>query len=992
MSDENKDQKKSDINVGNIEKSQAVAIGPGATVIYGVPIQDIEHLPPEAGAPPYRDLHYYDEEDADWFFGREKVVATLVNRLHETDFLAVVGDSGSGKSSVVRAGVVPAMKRDKPLVDGYVPPLGDWQTKVMTPTSRPLEKLVDTFFPNDRHLQSTILRKLKTDANTIRNSLGKQLPAENPLLIVIDQFEEIFSQCKDEAQREAFIANVVRAAQPNCKIIITLRADFYAPCLRYEPLRQILKERQELLGPMSQDELQAAILGPAAKGNWRFQKGLVEEILEDVGQEPGALPLLSHALWETWERRRGRMLTLSGYRATGGVKGAIAQSAENIYLDLPKSEQKIARSIFLRLTELGEGTQDTRRRVTLSELVPQNDSRSGVENVLKQLADARLLTTSEDGVEVAHEALIREWPTLQSWLDEDREGLRLHRQLTEAALAWEVNNRDSSYLYRGGRLSQAQEWIRISEPRLNHLEEDFLHVSHQQQRNELDEAMRRAKIEQTLAESNRLYAASRRIEQTTNAYEIYKILVDFVQVTNISHAAQIMVADPKAPNYLIVPVSWSLDPIEADENHRFPQGKYDFNDRITHTEIVILADIQTEKKFDPYTRWLLIQHEMRAAAFIPICTAEEWLGTLVLAHKVPNFYAVEALQSVRTLADQAAIILVNQRLMRQTDLLYRIGRALNQTITRDDALDITVRELQAYTGAFQCRFVVYEPGEGSGKLVASSNNKTFDKPYHLPLLGDSIFERLSREQKPIILSPKMDKVPKEAIQQHVTQFGADASLLIPAASQQELLGYLAIDALYGERSFSQSNLVFAQTIVDHLMTQLENIHLLDEALHRAQELITLNQVQSNISRELVDIQRLAQNIYREVGRLLDNTIFQLARYNPNTNEYQPLLVIVEDEPVQLESRILVPNDPLHAFLHQDKSQFLNASLMQIELFTITDRPAKSSICVPLLQESSPTGLICLQSYKAHAYREIDIPLLQSIANQISIAIANAELY
>ncbi|WP_420643365.1 GAF domain-containing protein [Candidatus Leptofilum sp.] len=503
-----------------------------------------------------------------------------------------------------------------------------------------------------------------------------------------------------------------------------------------------------------------------------------------------------------------------------------------------------------------------------------------------------------------------------------------------------------------------------------------------------------AQTEQNLAETNRLYAASRRIGQATNAYEIYKTLIDFAQASDIADVAQIIIADPKAPDYLITPVHWSSDDIPVDPAHRFPRDKYRYSDRITQTDVIILADAQTDPEIDPFSLRLFAQNGRHAAAIVPIYIDEDWLGTLLLAHKTPNAFASASLQSIRTLADQAAIILANQRLLRQTDLLYRIGRALNQAITRDDALDITVRELQAYTGAFQCRFVIYEPGEGSGKLVASSNSKAFDKPYHLPLLGDTIFERLSREQKPIKLSPKMEKVPREAIQQHVTQFGADAALLIPAASQQELLGYLAIDALGGERPFTHANLQFAQTIVDHLTTQLENLKLLDEALHRAQELITLNQVQANISR-MLDLSLLAQTIYTEVGRLLDNSIFHLALFNANQNLYEPIFTMVENEQVVLEPRILEPGEPVYEYLNRGTPpQMLDAHapLVQNVPLNLQGRQPQSTLWVQLVQEENPVGLITVQSYKAHAYAENDIQLLRSVGTQTSLAIANAQLF
>ncbi len=201
-------------------------------------------------------------------------------------------------------------------------------------------------------------------------------------------------------------------------------------------------------------------------------------LLQDVGEEPGALPLLSHALLETWKRRRGRTLTLAGYVASGRVQGAIAKTADDVYGgELTPDQQAIARNIFLRLTELGEGAPDTRRRVALSELIPQGASGASVEAVLKTLADARLVTTFQDEAEVAHEALIREWPALQEWLAEDREGLRVARRLTEAAREWEESERDESYLYRGVQLGQAEEWAEQHTTDLNQGESAFLDAS-----------------------------------------------------------------------------------------------------------------------------------------------------------------------------------------------------------------------------------------------------------------------------------------------------------------------------------------------------------------------------------------------------------------------------------------------------------------------------------------------------------------------------------
>src|SRR5258705_6044435 len=210
-----------------------------------------------------------------------------------------------------------------------------------------------------------------------------------------------------------------------------MRADFYSHCAQYPLLREAVAKEQESIAPMTADELRRAIEEPARRGGWAFEPGLVDLMLRDVADEPGALPLLSHALLETWQRRSGRTLTLKGYADAGGVRGAIAHTAESVYQNLTAEQRPLVRDILLRLTKLGEGTEDTRRRAPLLELTAQPDRAEQVRTVLNILAQARLITLGDNSAEVAHEALIREWPTLRDWLSQDREGLLLHRHLTE---------------------------------------------------------------------------------------------------------------------------------------------------------------------------------------------------------------------------------------------------------------------------------------------------------------------------------------------------------------------------------------------------------------------------------------------------------------------------------------------------------------------------------------------------------------------------------
>lgn len=478
--------------------------------------EDIESLPPDDGQPPYQGLSHFQEEQAEWFFGREKLISILVNRLHQTDFLAVVGASGSGKSSVIQAGVLPVIKRAKQLQDGSVPPPGNWQVKILTPTEQPLAKLAETLFPNDFARQTEVQQRLREESTIISSYIEAQVDdaAGERLLIVVDQFEELFSLCKDEQQRQQFIVNLLAPLSPKLgKVIFSLRADFYAHCLSYELLRTYLQQDQLIVGQMRADELIEAVLAPAQKGGWQFQKGLAEQILQDVGQEPGNLPLLSHALLETWQRRRGRTLTLSGYREAGGVRGAIAQTAENVYTAATPPNKNLIRKIFLELTELGEGAQYTRRRVAKSNLLLKADAQH-LAPVLRELASShvRLITINShqtnngefiESVEVAHEAVIREWPRLHEWILANRDALRLERKLHKDAEEWEAFDHNESLLYRGARLDLALELINDEGVRLSKEVQEFLAASQQLHEREIARLSRELETQQQLTRRTR---------------------------------------------------------------------------------------------------------------------------------------------------------------------------------------------------------------------------------------------------------------------------------------------------------------------------------------------------------------------------------------------------------------------------------------------------------------------------------------------------------
>ncbi len=491
-----------------------------------------EEEPPTPGEPPYKGLQYFDEPDAEWFFGREEMTVRLVKAVQDQRFLAVIGASGSGKSSIIRAGLVPTLKKGQP--ETSTAGTG-WQVHVLTPGAHPLDSLALSLTRTSESITAaaTLTDDLRGDPRSLYLYLQRlvtQFPSPSTsrelisrdqakLLLVVDQFEELFTLCRNDGERQAFVDNLLYAAEAEggvSTVVIALRADFYQHLAQYSGLRESVARHQEYIGAMSTEELRQAIDEPARRGGWEFSPGLVDLMLHDIGAsegrqpEPGALPLLSHALLETWKRRRANLMNLRAYSEAGGVRGAIAKTAESVYYgELTPEQQQIARNIFLRLTELGEGTQDTRRRAMISELVPPapyGDPKK-VEEVLVKLADARLITTGEGTAEVAHEALIREWPTLRNWLSEDREGLQVHRRLTEAAQEWELLEGDPGALYRGARLAQAMEWSEANLRQLNAQEKGFLDASQEAAQREQTE--REAQRQRELEAAQRLAAAEK---------------------------------------------------------------------------------------------------------------------------------------------------------------------------------------------------------------------------------------------------------------------------------------------------------------------------------------------------------------------------------------------------------------------------------------------------------------------------------------------------
>jgi WD40 repeat protein len=437
---------------------------------------------------PYRGLRAFQESDAPLFFGRESLVRRLLNRLWEneeyTRFLAIVGPSGSGKSSVVQAGLVPALRQ------GALPGSENWFYAEFTPGIYPFQELANLIQSLAVTPPDNLLERLQTDERAFSDLLRTVLPdKDSEVLLVIDQFEEIFTLNADEKAAEKFIHALYMALvdpQSRLRLVVTIRADFYDRPLLTPRISELVRERTEVVVPLSLSELERVIVEPARRVGVTMDTALVATIIAEVQEQPGALPLLQYALTELFEKREGSVITPAAYRAIGGVRGALARRADEIYNRMDADHQEAMRQIFLRLITLGEGTEDTRRRALLSEIMNLREgaeNRAIIDTVVNTLGRTRLLAFDRDPVtrsptlEVTHEAIIREWGKLRAWLEESRSDVRLQRGLAALTHDWENSGRDGSFLLRGVRLQQYERWMQTSAIALTQQERAYLEAS-----------------------------------------------------------------------------------------------------------------------------------------------------------------------------------------------------------------------------------------------------------------------------------------------------------------------------------------------------------------------------------------------------------------------------------------------------------------------------------------------------------------------------------
>ncbi|MFG2577201.1 helix-turn-helix domain-containing protein [Streptomyces sp. NPDC048481] len=491
--------------------------------------------------PPYRGLSAFTARDAEWFFGRERATAALVERVFARvgeGPLMVVAPSGAGKSSLFHAGLVPAFR-----TPGRFPMPGAerWPVVALTPTARPLEELltgVAKALDGDpgvgvrevRRRPEALLEAVRRTAGDGSGSDRDGRPPPVRPVFLVDQFEELFTLCADDDERRDFVRVLCAVSTAPGRrgpadgsgpdpavVVLGVRADVSGRCLELPELAPVFTDGLFVLPPMSVAGLREAITRPADLAGLTLEPGLVPLLLRDAGLRDdaaglpggagdagralpdvtpsGALPLVSHALLTTWQRREGTTLTVAGYERTGGIRGAVARTAEDVFAGLHPGEQQTIRRLLVRLVHVADGVGPARCRMSRAALVDRPADAADAATALDAFVRARLVTADRDTVEIAHEALLHAWPRLRGWIDADRDGLLIHQQLAHAADQWEREGRDPSALYRGARLEAVREWAgeaageRDGRGRLSAREEAFLRAS----RDEEDERLRQAR-------------------------------------------------------------------------------------------------------------------------------------------------------------------------------------------------------------------------------------------------------------------------------------------------------------------------------------------------------------------------------------------------------------------------------------------------------------------------------------------------------------------
>jgi formylglycine-generating enzyme required for sulfatase activity len=476
---------------------------------------------PFDGRCPYKGLDVFDEEDAELFFGREKLIEDLVNRVKESRTIFITGPSGSGKSSLVRAGLIHKLKQagiQESHSEG-------WLYATIKPGREPINALGSAVasLVMSTNAEDEIRAKALTDETIFARwcEIALKDGHNKRIVLFIDQFEEVFTQIGKEEERAAFLNLLTHAAQVEngrAIILFSMRSDFLPNCATYPRLNSLLNQQFIQIGAMQPNELVSAIAQPALRVGLRIDPDLIAQIINDMKGEPGSLPLMQFALQDLFraQQAKGDMiaLLLNDYLQRGGIQKSLERHADTAFSELNEHEQELARIIFTGLIEIGRGTVDTRRTALSNELIPTSAQAGDVKTVVQKLANARLITTDAVTVTISHERLIDAWPWLKKLVNENRDVIALKNEIATDAKEWDEHQRDASYLYTGARLANAREKMEVKKLTLSGLAQSFVDAGIQMEESKRQEEEKRRQKE--LEDARKLAATERRARLITN--------------------------------------------------------------------------------------------------------------------------------------------------------------------------------------------------------------------------------------------------------------------------------------------------------------------------------------------------------------------------------------------------------------------------------------------------------------------------------------------
>ncbi len=613
------------------------------------------------GRPPYKGLESFDEDDFEVFFGREKLVHELINRVKKSKTIFITGPSGSGKSSVIRAGLIHALKHGA-IKESHSE---RWLYEAIKPGRDPIEALALAFSRMKSPELANYFRQHFVQKNTLNECIESALSnhKDQHLILFIDQFEEVFTQTSEE-KAEVFI-NVLTDAMSieNSRLLIlfAMRSDFISNCANNPKLNAFLNHQFIQIGAMEPDELVSAIAQPALQVDLSIDTKLIVQIINDMKGEPGTLPLMQFALKDLFdaEQAKGGLLALTreAYLKRGGIHKSLERHADNAFSKLSESEKELARSIFSSLIEIGHGSQDTRRTALFHELVPTNTNSIDVQIVVQKLADARLITTDEQAgkytITLAHEKLIDAWPWLNKLVNDNRELIALQNKILKDAQEWEEHNSDASYLYSGKRLATVRE--KIIEKSLSEKLQRFISASINAQ----GESLRKSEGLRAVFE----------LTSTLTETLSYRQVLD--TALDLGHKALNPEIDPNEPDTAEHEVSAILlfkgNELTVGSARRFThvdmQIKLQGNDGILRKiieegEVALITNVVD----DPELGHIFALQSCSSIYLLPIRNGFNVYGVILFAHTDSNFFTKERCELIDFLSRQVTIAVQNARL------------------------------------------------------------------------------------------------------------------------------------------------------------------------------------------------------------------------------------------------------------------------------------------------------------------------------------------